>query len=208
MTEAGEPLASLRAIRKDYGSVRVLNGVDFDVHPGRVLAVMGHNGAGKSTLMQILAGTTPRSGGTIALAGAATAEPYDADRAQSLGVRCVFQELSLCPNLTVTENTRLVHPALRGRGWRRRARALILAKLDEIYPGHGIDPDTPVADLSIAHRQVIETARAFTATDRPLRIVILDEPTSALDVRSAGQLLAHMRRAAAQGIAVLFISHR
>ena len=110
--------------------------------------------------------------------------------AKALGIRCVFQELSLCPNLTVAENTRITHPKLRGFGWRKRAARLIQDRLDEIFPGHGISPDMPVFELSIGRRQMVEIARAFTVTDAPLRLVILDEPTSSLDQSSSEQMLA------------------
>ena len=93
----------------------------------------------------------------------------------------MFQELSLCPNLTVAENARINHRSLKGLGWRRRAGDLILAKLDEIFPGHDIGAADIVRDLSIGRRQMVEVARAFTVTDNPLRLVILDEPTSSLD---------------------------
>ncbi len=125
-----------------------------------------------------------------------------------LGIRCVFQELSLCPNLRVFENARIMHHALRGFGWRRRARRLIRDMLDAVFPGHSIDPDRPVGELPIGERQMVETARAFTATDVPPRLVILDEPTSSLDARAAEQLLRYTRTARARGIACIFISHR
>ena len=119
----------------------------------------------------------------------------------------MFQELSLCPNLSVAENTRVNHPSLRGFGWRRKAAALIAAKLDEIFPGHGIDPSDIVSDLSIGKRQMVEVARAFTVTEAPLDLVILDEPTSSLDAHAAGQLLAFVRRFVATGKSCVLISH-
>ena len=119
----------------------------------------------------------------------------------------MFQELSLCPNLTVAENARVNHRALKGFGWRRRAGDLILAKLDEIFPGHDIGAADIVRDLSIGRRQMVEVARAFTVTDKPLRLVILDEPTSSLDAHTAGQLLAFTRRANSDGISTILISH-
>ena len=101
--------------------------------------------------------------------GGAEQSGYSVALAQKLGIRCVFQELSLCPNLTVAENARIIHPALTGFGWRRRAGDLILAKLDEIFPGHGIGAGDIVRDLSIGQRQMVEVARAFTVTDDPLQ---------------------------------------
>ncbi len=128
-------------------------------------------------------------------------------RAQKLGIRCVFQELSLCPNLSVAENTRINHPALTGFGWRRKAADLIAAKLDEIFPDHGISAFDIAGDLSIGRRQMVEVARAFTVTQDPLELVILDEPTSSLDAHTAGQLLAFVRRFVAGGGSCILISH-
>jgi ribose transport system ATP-binding protein len=123
------------------------------------------------------------------------------------GIRCVFQELSLCPNLTVAENTRIMHPALKGFGWKQRAGKLIKEKLDEILPGHGIKPGDIVGDLTLGQRQMVEIARAFTVTDAPLHLVILDEPTSSLDAATAKQLLEFVRREIARGRSVILISH-
>jgi ribose transport system ATP-binding protein len=124
-----------------------------------------------------------------------------------LGIRCVFQELSLCPNLTVAENARVLHPTIAGWNWRQRAAALIGSKLDEIFPGHGIPSDAVVGDLPIGKRQMIEVARAFTITKTPLHLVILDEPTSSLDSHTAAQLLSHVRRVVATGVGCVLISH-
>jgi ribose transport system ATP-binding protein len=115
--------------------------------------------------------------------------------------------LSLCPNLTVAENARVLHPSIAGWGWRRRAGELIRSKLDEIFPGHGISADAVVGDLSIGKRQMVEVARAFTVTEAPLHFVILDEPTSSLDSHRAGQLLAYVRRVITTGAGCVLISH-
>jgi ribose transport system ATP-binding protein len=128
-------------------------------------------------------------------------------RARALGLRCVFQELSLCPNLTVAENARVVHPAIYGFGWRRRAGRLILDKLDEIFPGHGVRAGDLIQDLTIGRRQMVEIARAFSVSDAPARLIILDEPTSSLDAHTAGQLLAHVRRSVESGVSCVLISH-
>ncbi len=192
--------------QKAFGAVRALNGVDLAIPTHECLGLIGHNGAGKSTLMHVLAGTlTPDQAGIEV--GGETVPRYGVDVAHRLGVRCVFQELSLCPNLTVAENARILHPALRGFGWRRRAAALIIGKLDEIFPGHGIAPEAVVGDLPIGTRQMIEIARAFTTTTEPVRLVILDEPTSSLDGHTASQLFAFLRRSVADGISAILISH-
>ncbi len=208
MAESGGALIELRGIAKRFGAVQALAGVDLSIDAGRMVSVVGHNGAGKSTLMQVLAGTLRPDAGTLQVAGRDVGAGYDVRRAHALGIRCVFQELSLCPNLRVFENARVIHKTLRGLGWRRRARKLIAAALDEIFPGHGIDPDRAVELLSLGQRQMVEIARAFTVTKEPVRLVILDEPTSSLDATAAEQLMAYTAVARARGIAAVFISHR
>ncbi|OCC03679.1 ABC transporter ATP-binding protein [Labrys sp. WJW] len=206
MTQRPSDIVRLDGVTMQFGTVRALAGVDFTVTPGECVGLVGHNGAGKSTLMNVLAGTLPPTSGTIRISGRQQSS-YTVAAANALGIRCVFQELSLCANLTVAENTRVNHGALRGLGWRRRAGALIKAKLDEIFPGHGIAAGDVVEDLSIGRRQMVEVARAFTVTDAPLHLIILDEPTSSLDSHTAGQLLAYMRAAVARGLSCILISH-
>ncbi|MGI6851465.1 sugar ABC transporter ATP-binding protein [Mesorhizobium sp. 1B3] len=200
-------LVHLDGVAKSFGAVRALSSVDFRIDAGQCAGLVGHNGAGKSTLMHILAGTLGADTGRILISGEDLIGRYDVSAAGDHGIRCVFQELSLCPNLSVAENARIMHPALKGFGWRRRAAALILGRLDAIFPGHGIDPDAIVGDLSIARRQMVEIARAFSVSDRPAKLVILDEPTSSLDAVLASQLLAYVRAFVADGGAVVLISH-
>ncbi|CCE10984.1 putative ribose transport ATP-binding protein (rbsA) [Bradyrhizobium sp. STM 3843] len=206
MTVTSPKLVKLDGIEKHFGAVRALGGVDLAVGQGECLGLVGHNGAGKSTLMHVLAGTASADRGSLTILGEAPAG-YSPGIAKKLGVRCVFQELSLCPNLTVAENTRVFHPSLTGFNWRAKAGRLILEKLDAIFPGHGISASDLVQDLAIGRRQMVEVARAFTATDEPVRLIILDEPTSSLDAHTARQLLGFMRRAVADGISFIFISH-
>ncbi|MDX8518899.1 sugar ABC transporter ATP-binding protein [Mesorhizobium dulcispinae] len=206
MLQAIADIVRLDGAEKHFGAVRALNGVDFHVGAGECVGLVGHNGAGKSTLMHMVAGTLRPDGGQIAVRGNQEAS-YSVARALELGIRCVFQELSLCPNLSVAENTRINHPSLAGLGWRRKSAALIQAKLDEIFPGHGISADDTAGDLSIGRRQMVEVARAFTLTREPLHLVILDEPTSSLDAHTAGQLLSFVRRFVGQGGSCILISH-
>lgn len=200
-------LAGLDGVEKEFGAVRALAGVDLDVAAGECVGVVGHNGAGKSTLMNILAGVFAPDRGRIRIGSEDVTGRYSVIGAQAAGVRCVFQELSLCPNLTVAENTRITHPSLTGLTWRKKAGALIIGKLDEIFPNHGISPSAVVGDLSISRRQMVEIARAFTETDTAARLVILDEPTSSLDEVIAQQLLAYVRKHAASGRSAVLISH-
>jgi ribose transport system ATP-binding protein len=199
-------IVKLDGVEKHFGAVRALAGVDFVVDTGECVGLVGHNGAGKSTLMHVLAGTLVPDSGQIIIRGTLR-QNYAVVLAQKLGIRCVFQELSLCPNLTVAENARVLHPSIAGWGWRKEAGELISSKLDEIFPGHGIARDALVGDLSIGKRQMIEVARAFTITKDPLHLVILDEPTSSLDSHTAGQLLSHVRRVVATGASCVLISH-
>jgi ribose transport system ATP-binding protein len=206
MPQASADIVRLDGAEKHFGAVRALDGVDFHVGAGECVGLVGHNGAGKSTLMHMVAGTLAPDSGQIAVRGGIE-ENYSVPRAQQLGIRCVFQELSLCPNLSVAENTRINHQALRGFGWRRKAADLIAAKLDEIFPDHSISASDIAGDLSIGRRQMVEVARAFTVTQDPLELVILDEPTSSLDAHTAGQLLAFVRRFVAAGGSCILISH-
>jgi len=205
-TQPGQ-IVSLKGVAKSFGAVRALTGVDLAVGAGECLGLVGHNGAGKSTLMNVLAGTLIPDTGAIEIQSKDLAGGYSVTAAHRSGIRCVFQELSLCPNLTVAENTRIMHPALKGFGWKQRAGKLIKEKLDEILPGHGIKPGDIVGDLTLGQRQMVEIARAFTVTDAPLHLVILDEPTSSLDAATAKQLLEFVRREIARGRSVILISH-
>lgn len=189
------PVVALTQAAKHFGPVRALDGVSLRVGPGDCLGLVGHNGAGKSTLVNLINGTFGPSSGEVAF-------PSGTE-----GVRSVFQELSLCPNLTVAENLRVSHPGLKGFAWRRQARAEILASLDRVFPGHGIDADAEVDRLSIAERQMVEIAIGFAPRGGEARLVILDEPTSSLDEGIARQLLDHVKGFCAAGGAVIFISH-
>ena len=199
-------IVTVNGVEKSFGAVRALAGVDLAVGVGECVGLVGHNGAGKSTLMNILAGTLRADNGEI-IVGDQPQRSYSVAQAHKLGIRCVFQELSLCPNLTVAETIHVLHPSITGFGWRTRAGRLIRERLDEIFPGHGITTDTVVGDLAIGKRQMVEVARAFTVTDAPLRLVILDEPTSSLDTHRATQLLSYVRRIIANGASCILISH-
>jgi ribose transport system ATP-binding protein len=207
MTTSTRNIVTLEKVARHFGAVKALNGVDLHVDAGECLGLVGHNGAGKSTLMHVLAGTLTPSSGTMTVGGVDLTARYGVAGANAAGIRCVFQELSLCPNLTVAENARIFHPSLKGFGWKRRARALIGAKLDEIFPDHGISADDVVGDLTIGKRQMVEIARAFTISDAPLHLVILDEPTSSLDAFTARQLLDYVRRVVAGGMSCILITH-
>lgn len=202
--DSDAPLVSLIDARMHFGAVRALDGVSLTVRAGECVGLIGHNGAGKSTAVNVVNGGLTPTGGTVRYAGGGAVGPVAARRA---GIRSVFQELSLCPNLTVEENLRIPQHDLSGPGWRRAARRRVTAALDAIFPGHRIKPGAVLGDLPLAERQMVEIAAGFAESGAPARLVILDEPTSSLDASIARQLLEHVRRFCAAGGAVIFISH-
>jgi ribose transport system ATP-binding protein len=207
MRESSEDLVRLDGVEKSFGAVRAVSGVTLACRSGECVGLVGHNGAGKSTLMHILAGTLAPDSGRVRIEGVDFTGRYSTVAALAAGVRCVFQELSLCPNLTVAENARVLHSSLKGLGWRKRAGRLIIDKLDEIFPRHRIAPHDVVGDLPIARRQMVEIARAFTVSEIGAKVVILDEPTSSLDAALAAQLLQYIRKFVGSGGAAILISH-
>ena len=200
------PVLDVSDIVQRFGEVTALDGVSLRIYPGECIGLVGHNGAGKSTIVSVINGGLAPQQGRISGDGAVLAA-YGIGVARQRGVRCVFQELSLCPNLSVLENTRIMHRGLGGIGWRTTARAVIAASLDQVFPGHGIEVSAQVGALSIAQRQMVEIAMAFSDAGTAPRLVILDEPTSSLDAGLAAQLLAHVARFVAAGGAVILISH-
>ncbi|MCA1407673.1 sugar ABC transporter ATP-binding protein [Ensifer sp. IC3342] len=205
----GEKLKAIVEVtdaKVSFGAVKALDGVTLAILPGECLGLVGHNGAGKSTIVSVInGGLTPHQG--IISGDGEVLTRYGINAARARGVRCVFQELSLCPNLTVVENTRIMHRHLGGFGWRKRAKEVIERSLAAVFPGHGIASDRSVGELSIAERQMVEIAMAFSDAGVAPRLVILDEPTSSLDASLAEQMLTYVRRFIAAGGSVIFISH-
>ena len=216
MPSQGELLIELKDAARSFGAVQALRGVSLALARGECIGLVGHNGAGKSTLMNVLCGALAPDRGELRVAGRRVDQQsagghWTVREAQRLGLRCVFQELSLCHNLTLAENMRLVLPQLRGRGWRARAGAQLLASLaslDRILPGHGLRSDQTVGELPIGKRQMVEIARAFAPGEHALDLMILDEPTSSLDGPAAQQLLAFIREFVALGKGCILISQR
>ena len=202
-------LLSLGNVSKTYGSTRANADVTLDIGKGEVLGLIGANGAGKSTLMRIVCGVTEPDSGTLRHEGV-TLDPasFSIRAAQDLGIRIVWQELSLCGNLTVAENFYIEQPD-HGRlspFWRAHYHRLARRSIEEIFPDAGIRTESLVGELPIAQRQMVEIARV--AADPKLKLLILDEPTSSLGTERAAQLRAYVRKRAAEGLSTIFISHK
>ena len=198
------PLLSLRGIRKSFGAVQVLRGVDLDIYPGTVTALCGDNGAGKSVLIKTIAGLWSPSSGTITWEGREVRlhSPRDAG---ALGITTIYQDLSLCNNLDVVQNLFLGHEELR-RGLLDEDRMEDTARgtLEDLSVTTIQSLRQKVASLSGGQRQSVAVARAVMSN---ARLVIMDEPTAALGVSQTGMVLELIRRLSATGVAVLMISH-
>ncbi len=203
MSERDTDIVVMEGIDKSFPGVQALRGVDFSLTRGEIHALVGENGAGKSTLIRILTGVERPDAGTIALDGSQVAirSPL---HAQELGISTVYQEVNLCPNLTVAENLLIGREPRRwGRvdwkGMNRRAREA-LRELDI-----DIDVTRPLGSYSVAIQQMAAIARALVSASA--HVLVLDEPTSSLTAHETEQLFAVMRKLRGEGIAIVFITH-
>jgi len=192
-------------ITKTFQSAKALSDVSFTVKPGEVHALLGENGAGKSTLLRILSGVSPQTSGEFFVDGklATFKSPEDARRA---GIAMIHQELQQIPNLTVAQNMFLGHPLKYAGGLlvnRREQEKRAAAALAMIDPS--IDPSTPIKDLKVAQRQIVEIARALLEN---ARIVAMDEPTSSLTPAEFESLAVVIQKMAASGVAIIYVSHK
>jgi ribose transport system ATP-binding protein len=193
----------MTGVAKRFGSTQALDGVDLNLRPGEVHALVGENGAGKSTLMKVLSGAVRPGAGQMVLDG----QPYRPTGPQDArrhGVAMVYQELTLAPHLSVEANILLgIEPSRfgflrRDEGRRRVREALAVLEHPEIQP------ESSIADLSPATRQLVEIARALLVD---VRLLVLDEPTSSLSQEDAGRLFALVHRLRERGVTVVYISH-
>jgi ABC-type sugar transport system ATPase subunit len=197
------PVCVLRGITKSFGATRALDSVDLEIVPGQVHAILGENGAGKSTLMKILAGAEKPDSGHIELGGQPAAFGTVRE-ANDAGIATVFQETLLFGSLDVIENMAGgSYPTSRGMVDRRRMERMAAPILRQI--GLAVPLDQPVEELTLAQRQLVEIAKGLLVKSR---VLILDEPNSALQRQESERLFAVIRRLAADGVAVLYISHR
>lgn len=201
-----ENILELRNISKTFPGVVALKKVNFNVRKGEVHALLGENGAGKSTLIKILSGYhQPDDGGEILIDGQPVTfkNPKDAIDAS---IDTIYQELTLCPHMTVAENIVLdKQDQFKGFIQRKREFQTIAAQALKELGQSEIDPNWLVKDLSIAQQQVVEIAKAFTAK---AKIVLMDEPTSSISQKDADRLMDIIRGLRANGVAVIYISHR
>jgi ribose transport system ATP-binding protein len=203
-TENNAQLLRMEGITKRYGGVRALEDVQFTAGRGQINALLGENGAGKSTLIKILAGVVRPDAGSIVIDGQplSFASPTAAVDA---GVACMFQELSLLPDLTVADNITITNPPSRAGFIDRREQRRIAESLLARVGGEDIHPYAPVRDLPLSRRQMVEIAKSLA---RNPKLLILDEATSALtaaDVQKVFTLLKQLRQ---DGMGIIYISHR
>lgn len=197
-----EIVLSMQGISKTFPGVRALNNVDFSLNKGEIHALMGENGAGKSTLVKVLTGVYPKDSGHIRLSGIdnelVIKSPQDA---QNIGISTVYQEITLCPNLTVAENMFIGRGNYSFVNWHEQEKRAteLLQKLK--IP---VSATRQLGTCSLAVQQMVAVARAV---DMECKVLILDEPTSSLDEREVALLFSLMRDLKARGVGIIFITH-
>ncbi|WP_370291011.1 ABC transporter ATP-binding protein [Nocardioides sp.] len=197
---SGVPVVRLRGIGKRFPGVIANDDINITIDRGTIHAIVGENGAGKSTLMKILYGVQPPDSGTIEVDGQTVSFSSPADAIKS-GIGMVFQHFMLADNLTVLENVVLGAESLHGIGAKARAE---IERLSTAY-GLGIEPDRLVEDLGVGARQRVEILKVLY---RGARVIVLDEPTAVLVPQEVDELFANLRELKAEGLAVIFISHK
>lgn len=198
----------VQGVSKRFGSTLAVDDVSILVKRGELIGIAGHNGAGKSTILKIINGTLPGDSGTVSVSGLSRSARTTVAHPEELGVRTVYQELSLCASLRVDETAAIFDHSARGLGWRTTAWRNLEAVLDEMFPDHGIRRDAKVGDLSIARRQMIECASTMVDSTHPPALVILDEPTSSLDTSATSSFYAYLRKKADSGLSAIVTTHR
>lgn len=202
---------SLKNISLQFGHHKILTNINFDVHPGEVVALLGDNGAGKSSLIKIISGFHPPSSGSLYWEGdEVTASKFNPKKAQILGIQTVYQHLGLVDSLSISRNFFL------GRELKKKKfpflsylddegmNEIVTGYLKEMGISRSLNPELPVSFLSGGERQAIAIARAkhFGA-----KLLILDEPTSALSLKQTNEVLSIIKQASQLGLSVIFITH-
>jgi ABC-type sugar transport system ATPase subunit len=196
------PLLEMRGISKSYPGVRAVRNVDLQLRRGEVLALLGENGAGKSTLIKILGGAHAPDSGEVLLDGKRL-ELNSPNASARAGIAVIYQELNLVPQLTPWENIFLGQERGWGRTDRSEERNRTVTLLQQL--GQSLDLDICCGDLSIAQQQVVEIAKSLA---REARVLVFDEPTAALSPQEVERLLNLIKRLRADGIGIIYISHR
>src|ERR1700676_2219627 len=194
-TDGRQPILEMRNVSKTYGSARALNGVSLNVRENEIHSLTGENGAGKSTLMKILAGAVAPDAGSEIWAFGRLVTIRTPQDAAAIGISIIYQELSLCPNLSVAENIYLGRELSVG-GIVNRSQMVAGARSVLARLGATINALAPVSSLSIAERQLVEIARAVHHNSQ---VLIMDEPTTALSERETDLLFALMRQLRQEG---------
>jgi len=202
--ETPPPLIRMEGVSKRYGGVRALENAQLEVAPGRIHAILGENGAGKSTLIKIMAGVVAADEGRMLFDGCEVNFRSPAEAAAA-GIACVFQELSLIPDLSVADNIVISNPPRRFGMIDRRAQRAIAEEALARAGAEDIHPRAAVKDLPLSRRQMVEIAKALAVKPRAL---ILDEATSALTAGDVAKVFAVLKRLREEGLALLYISHR
>ena len=199
-----EAILRLEEVSKRYGGVHALERASFACAPGHIHALLGENGAGKSTLIKVMAGVVQPDEGRIVLEGSERRFLHPQE-AVAAGIACIFQELSLMPDLSVADNICITNPPRRRGLIDRRAQRRIAEAALARAGAEGIHPLAPVASLSLSRRQMVEIAKALA---REPKILILDEATSALTAADVERVFALLHRLRDEGLAIVYISHR
>jgi ribose transport system ATP-binding protein len=202
--QAAAPLFRMESVSKRYGGVRALENAELQVETGRIHAILGENGAGKSTLIKIMSGVVAPDEGRMLMDGNAVTFRSPAEAA-ALGIACVFQELSLVPDLSVADNITIANPPKKFGMIDRRAQRQIAEEALARAGAEDIHPRAMVRDLPLSRRQMVEIAKALA---RKPRILILDEATSALTASDVTKVFSVLKRLRSEGLAILYISHR
>jgi D-xylose transport system permease protein len=200
----GTPLIELRGVKKSFGAVQAVNGVDLKVIQGKVTALVGDNGAGKSSLIKTIAGLWEQDEGEILWEGKPV-RLRSPKESEALGITTIYQDLALCDNLDIVQNMFLGHEVLRHFTLDEASMEITAKKiLAELEVTTVRSVRQPVASLSGGQRQSVAVAKAVMAE---AKLVIMDEPTAALGVSQTAQVLALIKRLAEGGVTVLMISH-
>ncbi|MBR3503608.1 MAG: sugar ABC transporter ATP-binding protein [Clostridia bacterium] len=198
----GDVVLSMRGICKEFPGTKALKNVDFTLRRGEIHALMGENGAGKSTLIKVLTGVYEKDGGSIHVDGIeGETHIHSPQDAQNAGISTVYQEITLCPNLTVAENMfigRMEGPVVHWKDYDKRAASILT--------GLGIParPRQALSSCSLAVQQMVAIARAV---DMNCKVLILDEPTSSLDEKEVEMLFTLMRDLRGRGVGIIFVTH-